>query len=363
VKLLIAVDSFGQFANADEIAKRVAAAVRAAGHEAVEHPMTDGGEGMLSALAVHRDLRQQRVHVNGPFGEDTEALVGWYGEMAIVESDQACGWPAIGDAALDPSAATSAGVGQLLKKVAARSDGPIVLGLGGSVSVDGGLGALQSLGLLPLNAKGRRLEDASGLDGLAQVRRLVGQPTWDNRLLEVLTDVRTPLLEAPAAFGPQKGLATDKVNEATEVFQRWGEVLQRWRHEHNYAPLELALPGGAAAGGLGYALAAVLNTGLYAGAPRIARMTGLHRAVANADRVITGEGKLDATSYTGKVADAVIQIARQKDREVWAIVGQVADSRPPPQGPDRIFTSTAAGSPDHGFSEALNALSHALNCE
>ena len=363
MKLLIAVDSFGQFASADEIAKRIAAAVRDAGHEAIEHPMTDGGEGMLATLTMHRDLLHQHIAVQGPFGGETTALVGWYGEMAIVESAQACGWPALGTATLDPSTATTAGVGELLKKVAARSDGPIVLGLGGSVTVDGGLGTLQSLGLLPLDGKGRRLEGLNGLEGLSQVRRLVGHPVWDNRLLEVLTDVRTPLVEAPAEYGPQKGLAAEKVNEATEVFLRWGEVLQRWRQEHNYAPLEPGLPGGGAAGGLGYALAAVLNTGLYAGAPRVARMTGLHRAIASSDRVITGEGKLDATSYAGKVVDVVIQIARQQERGVWVVAGQATDTRAPPQGPDRVFTSDAASSPAQCFSNALNALSSALNCD
>jgi len=362
LNVVIAVDSFGQFANAHTIAARISETISAVGHTPKAHPLSDGGEGMVSALGAHRDLLMQHIEVPGPFDTPVNAIVGWYGEMAVIESAQACGWPALRGDSLNPLEASSEGVGKLLRSVAQRTDGPVQLGLGGSVTVDGGLGALINLGLVALDANGHRVKHCRGLAGLSQVKHLVGQPNWDDRLLEILTDVQTPLYEAPRIYGPQKGLSKNHITEATAHFKQWGDVLQRWRQDHGYAPMAPSLPGGGAAGGLGYALAAVLNTGLYPGARRIARMTGLNRAIAKADCVITGEGKLDASTYEGKVTDIVIQMSRAQKKPVWAVVGQATDSRTAPQGPDRIFVSTGSETPEERLDDALTQLRDALKC-
>ena len=91
-------------------------------------------------------------------------------------------------------------------------------------------------------------------------------------------------------------------------------------------------------------------------------MTGLNRAIAEADCVITGEGKLDASTYEGKVTDIVIQMSRAQKKPVWAVVGQATDSRAAPQGPDRVFVSSGSGTPDERFNDALTQLQDALKC-
>lgn len=322
-RVLVAPDSWGGFLGAPEVAERVVARLRQRGIPAVAHPLSDGGEGLLQTLRAHGPLGSQPVRVCDALGQarDTElgllAAPGGPGERtaetAVVETALA-----IGRAGLDrlrPLDASSAGVADLLRAVRSPQ---LWIGLGGSATVDGGLGMLQALGLVAEDRRGEALEGPPARL-LGQVRALRGLgPVLP--LGEVLADVRTPLSQATARFGPQKGLAEDELGPLSQALSRWAEVLATWAQGQG-RHLDPELPGGGAAGGLGLALAA-LGLPLRPGAATIADHTGLDAAIERADRVLTGEGRLDGSSYEGKVVGEVVTRARARGRPVLALVGR-----------------------------------------
>ncbi len=177
-------------------------------------------------------------------------------------------------------------------------------------------------------------------------------------VVELLSDVSSPLVRAPELYGPQKGLTPDDVARQREVFAGWGELLGRWREDRGLERLSTDLPGGGAAGGLGFALACV-GARIVPGARRIARLTGLAGKLHGADAAVIGEGRLDRTSFEGKVADVVIARARRAGvPRVLGLVGSVRESLPTPEGPDAVVQ---AGEPTmEAFLAAIEALGDEL---
>jgi glycerate kinase len=310
---MVAPDSYGGDLSAPDAARRIAVALRKAGHEVVEHPMADGGEGSLLVLEAHGLVDEVgNTDVMGAYGESVSARIGRLGNDAFVEVAEACGlWRSSRRDARD---ATSFGVGEMLRDAADATEDGVVVGLGGTATVDAGLGALRALGLVASDERGRPTGD------LVRVTRIDGDPPLDGLEVTLLADVHTPFLKAPAVFGPQKGLV-DTAGTA-DAFRRFAEALADWGSRHGYPALDLEVVGGGAAGGLGFALASVLDATLLAGGAWFAERTQLDAAIANADIIVTGEGRLDAASLDGKVVGVVLDHAAGKP--TWAIVGSAA---------------------------------------
>jgi glycerate kinase len=323
--ILYSPDSYGGFLSAPE----AVAIAEAELPDLVGHPMADGGEGSLSAMDWHRPLDRRIVRVTGPYGAPINALIGENRDGCFIESSLACGLALT--AQREPLLAGTFGVGELLLE----AEGPIRIGLGGSATIDGGLGMLQALGLVLLDAHGAPLEAPFVAGDLADVHTITG-PMPALPPITVLLDVERPLADAAPVFGPQKGLRPDQLDGHIHAMARVPELISRWRAQHGLPPIPADLPGGGAAGGLGYALAA-LGATMTAGAPHFAQLTGLAGRIAEADAVVIGEGRLDASSYQGKVAGEVTRLARAAGRPVWAVVGSARDVPPPPLGPDRII--------------------------
>jgi glycerate 2-kinase len=343
MRLLVAPDSFGGHLSAPEAARRIAGALRAAGHDVIEHPMADGGEGSLRVLEAHGLVPESgEANVTGPYGGLVAARIGRLDDGAFVEAAEACGlWRTERRVPLD---ATSYGVGDMLLDAASAVDGAIVVGLGGTATVDAGVGALKALGLIAIDAQGH------GTETLDRVRRIEGDPPLADVEVTLLADVRAPFLAAPERFGPQKGLRSEQVGPLTDAFRRFAEALASWSERHGYPALDLDVEGGGAAGGLGFALGSVLDAAIVPGAPWFASETKLEQALASADAVVIGEGRFDATSLDGKVASAVLSAARARGLPVWAIVGTAATQ----DGPDRIVE--IGGIEDGRWNDALSRL-------
>ena len=318
--ILYAPDSYGGFLTAPE-AVALAQEIRP---DIVGHPMSDGGEGLLSALGTHFSLCWETHRVSGPHHQRIDARLGRMGDLTIIEAAEACGLKHT--ARRDPLHATTAGVASLLKQAGSS----VLLGLGGSATIDGGIGMLCSLGLSAHGERGHTPDWA-----LSRCTRLVG-PWLSLSSVTVLLDVDTPIGEAAAVFGPQKGLHDADIPMVTDHLLRWTDTLNAWRASSGLPAIPADLPGGGAAGGLGFALAAA-GARLRPGALDFADRTGLSAAIARADVVVLGEGRLDATSFQGKVASVVSRRARQAGKPVWAVVGVATDPPPPPLGPDRII--------------------------
>jgi glycerate 2-kinase len=322
VKVVVAPDGFGGTLSACEAAQAIAAGWRSvrAADELDLVPLSDGGEGLLDAIATAEDT-WLTTEVVGPHGHPVEAALLLRPDgSAVIESAQACGLALLPPARRTPMPATTWGVGELLD--AAREAGArrVLVGLGGSATVDGGAGALSGLGFR------LRVEDGSGLKigggELARVRAVA--PGWaaDWRGVDVvlLADVTTQLADAARVFGPQKGASPADVEVLARGLGRWADVAER----------DLAggrrlrdLPGSGAAGGLGFGLACALDATFVPGAATVADLQGLPAALDGADLVVTGEGRVDATSAQGKVVGHVAGIAADRGLAVAVVAGAI----------------------------------------
>jgi glycerate kinase len=218
----------------------------------------------------------------------------------------------------DPMNAHTTGLGELLGRALDGGVGKILVGLGGSASTDGGTGALSALGARFLDAGGRPLLPGGGaLADLAAVD-LAGLRGAPKSGVTCLTDVTAPLLGArgaAAVFGPQKGAEGGQIARLEAGLARLAEVLGG----------DPSAPGAGAAGGTGYGLATAWGAVLAPGAAELARLAGLDQALADADLVITGEGRFDETSLTGKTCGTVIAAAAAAGVPVALAVGQLSD--------------------------------------
>lgn len=277
---LAAPDKFRGTLSAREAAAAMAAGAALAGWTATELPLADGGEGTLAVLGGGN----RRTTVTGPLGDPVEAE--WRLEKdgtAIVEAALACGLTlAGGPERNDPLAATTRGVGELIGAALAEGAGRVVVAVGGVASTDGGLGAVAALPK-PLTVP-----------------------------LDVACDVDARFLDAADVFAPQKGATLEQV-----------EILRE-----RLAGLDVPdLPGSGAAGGLAGGLAAV-GARLVPGFDLVAGRLSFDEHLSRADLVVTGEGRLDPTSFTGKVVGHVLDRAAAAGVESLVVAGEVAAQSP-----------------------------------
>ena len=280
--LLAAPDKLRGTLTAREAARALAEGARRSGWTATELPLADGGEGTLEALGGAN--RTSTVH--GPLGEPVEAEWRLEDGVAVIEMARASGLALV--AHNDPVAASTRGTGELIAAALDAGATSVVVGVGGSATTDGGLGAVEVLrGYAPLP-------------------------------VEVACDVTTGFEEAAAVFGPQKGATPDQVAELTE---RLRALAARYAEELRVDVREL--PGAGAAGGLAGGLAA-LGATLLPGFDLVARRAGLDAALAGVDLVVTAEGAIDATSFAGKVVGGVLGAAAARGVAAVAVGGVVA---------------------------------------
>lgn len=345
MKVLIAPDSFGGTLTAREVAADFASAWRELrpADTVTQVPLSDGGEGLLDVLrALSPGAREDHVEVAGTDSRPIQAPLLWLDDRTVVlESATICGLPPRSDGPRRPMEATSYGVGQALGHVVAAGARHVIVGLGGTGVVDGGSGALNGLGLRLRVADGSGLRVGAGdLRNCAAIER--GWSEWPEDVrLELLADTDVVLVDAVRRFGEQKGVTAAQMPELIEAFTAWGEVVSAAFP----GAVDPEVPGTGAAGGLGLALSGALGGQLVPGAEWVARRAGLQDAVAAADLVVTGEGRLDATTTTGKVVGQVLAEARARGRAVAAVVGVSAPGAAAALGlsDDRVVTAPARG--------------------
>ena len=285
--VLACADKFRGTLTAPEFGEAVAAG--AEGHEVVIQPLADGGEGTLDAFGGPN----RRTTVTGPLGDPIDAAWRLSGGRAVIEMARASGLSLVGGAdGNDPLEATTAGTGELIAKAVEAGAREIIVGLGGSATTDGGLGALRAL---PAPSRLR------GVD------------------LVVACDVETRFTDAAQVFGPQKGATAAQIRLLTARLERLVDV---YRSEHGADVADVV--GGGAAGGLAGGLVAA-GARLESGAALIADAVDLYDKIESADLVVTGEGRVDATSFDGKVVGAVIELAAAAECDVLVIGGRIDD--------------------------------------
>jgi glycerate kinase len=326
MRVLFAPDSFGGSLTAAEAAVAMAQGWTRAvpGDTTVLLPLADGGTGFVEVLHTARGGTRHDVEVTGPLGAPTVATWLELDDTAYVESASACGLHLVPERTpATATAATSRGVGELVAAAAERGPSAIVVGLGGSACTDGGAGMLAALGAPARDADGAELPDGGG--PLAHVARVDDLAAVHARLgdleLVVAADVDHVLCGpkgAAAVFGPQKGADADTVAALDAALAAWGAVLAA----ASGRPDLVEQTGTGAAGGLGAALAA-LGARRVGGGELVREVAGLDEALAAADLVVTGEGRLDDQSLRGKLVSVVATRARERGVPCIALAGQV----------------------------------------
>lgn len=320
--ILVAPAAFKGTFGPRQVADAIVAGVRRAipNAKVLACPVADGGDGLLEAVLPPGSLLE-RVTVTGPLGAPVAAELGWLdAETAIFASSSACGIALIPPDQRAPLTATTRGVGELIWEAADRGAKTVVVGLGGSATVDGGTGAARGLGWSFVDVTGTELADGGGaLGDLAVISggwRLGAQ-------VVALTDVTTPLAGpagAAVVFGPQKGASDHEIERLSAGLGRLAECLAQAGH-----PGLDMLPGGGAAGGLGAGLAAFARAALTPGAAWVLDRIGFDAALATVDLVITGEGEFDTTSFAGKVTGEIVRRAQAARRRVAVVAGRGAE--------------------------------------
>lgn len=297
MRILVAPDKCKGTATARQLTDALVSALRTDGHEVVGLPMADGGEGFLDVFGGPN----RTTVVDGPLGDEVAAEWRLERGTAVIEMARAAGLSLVGGAEEnDPIAASTYGVGELISVAVESGARRVLVGVGGSATTDGGLGAL------------RALHPPQRLRGVELI---------------VACDVRTTFVDAATVFAPQKGATRAQVELLRRRLERLAQV---YLDESGIDVLDL--PGAGAAGGLAGGLATVGAT-LVGGFDLVADEVDLDEAIDGAELVITGEGFLDEESFEGKVVGGVAALAAAAGVPCLAVVGEIIDPAPPlPEG-------------------------------
>ena len=326
MRILVAPNAFAGTLSAAAAATALAAGWRRARpHDDVATvPMADGGDGTLDVVeAAVAGTRRRTVEVADARGSATAA--DWLllpDGVALIESAQACGLHRLAPDLRNPRLTTTYGVGQLVTAALADGATSIVVGVGGSATVDGGAGLATALGHRLLRQDGNGVK--VGGEYVRLLTRIDTAVVTPAAPVVAAVDVGAVLLGpsgAVAGFARQKGASQEDMVVLDDSLQTLAEVAERdvtggpWRD----------LPGAGAGGGLGFGLAAFAGARLRPGAAVIAGLIGLEAAIADADLVVTGEGRLDAWSLRGKAPGYVAAAARRHGKDTAAIAGTASD--------------------------------------
>ena len=322
MRVVIAPDSFKGSLGAAEVAAAIASGWRSVRPEddLALFPQADGGEGTMDAVAdaVPGATLHDAGLVTGPDGRPTPG--SWLqlpDGTAVVELAQMSGLPLMRE--LDAMEATTRGLGEVIGQAVDAGATRLLVGLGGSASTDAGAGALRALGLELRDEFGDPVPDGGGhLRAVATVGASGLRPLPP---ITLLTDVTAPLLGptgAAAVFAPQKGADAIQVVQLDDALEHFAEVLA-------VAGLagDTTVPGTGAAGGTGFGFTAVCGARIEPGADALAKLTGLPAAIDGADVLLSGEGRFDDQSLTGKVVGQLLARAESAGVAAGVIAGSV----------------------------------------
>lgn len=326
MKIVIAPDSYKESLSALEVATAIEQGFREIWPDAdyVKLPVADGGEGTVEAMVAATAGRIVHVDVTGPLGARVQAFYGLSGDerSAFIEMAAASGLELVKPAQRNPLTTTSWGTGELISHALDAGVKHIIIGIGGSATNDGGAGMVQALGAKLLTSEGKPIGQGGGeLDRLARID-ISG---LDKRLadcrIEVACDVTNPLTGeegASAVFGPQKGATPEMIERLDKSLAHYAQVIA-----HDLDMDVLNLSGGGAAGGMGAALYAFCGAQLRQGIEIVTDALQLDKQVADADLVITGEGRIDSQTIHGKVPVGVARVAKRFNKPVIGIAGSL----------------------------------------
>jgi glycerate kinase len=326
-RILVAPDKFKGCLSAAQVAQAIGTGVRRTYPEINLDlcPMADGGEGTVEALVAATHGRMETVRVTGPLAEmKVDARFGILGDKttAVIEMSAASGLALLPPGDRDPTRTTTYGTGELLMAAAAMGVSKIILGIGGSATTDAGIGCAQACGLPVILENGEPLAPTEPLTG-ADMNRVVlikhgrGSPIERIKIV-VACDVTNPLCGPTGAahiFSPQKGATPEQVKSLDAALEKLATRTGK---------TDIAkIPGAGAAGGLGFGMAAFFGATLQPGIEIVMEAVNFSDRLKSADLCITGEGRLDHQSFSGKTAVGVARAAKAAGVPCIALAGSV----------------------------------------
>lgn len=326
MKVVIAIDSLKGSLSSMEAGTAIKDGILAAKPDAevIVKPLADGGEGTTDALIEGMNGERIDLTVTGPMHTPVDAYYGYLKDTntAVMEMASAAGITLVPDSEKNPLLATSYGVGEMINDAIQRGCRNFIIGIGGSVTNDGGIGMLKALGVRFLDENG---EDAGeGGQALAKVARIDVSgmnPLLKECHIQVACDVNNPLCGENGStyvYGPQKGVTEDMKKTLDEAMAHFARVTSETL-ENDY----MNIPGAGAAGGLGYAFLAYTGAALTPGIELILDAVELEEELSGADVVVTGEGRLDFQTAMGKAPVGVARLAKKYNAKVIAFAGSV----------------------------------------
>ncbi|MEQ8882592.1 MAG: glycerate kinase [Cyclobacteriaceae bacterium] len=323
-KIIIAPNAFKGALSAEEAAQAIAKGIRKSGikNEMVELPIADGGDGSLTVISKYLEAEIIASNVKGPDGKAVEANWGYNKSknLAIIEMAEASGIRLLPKNELNPMVMSTYGTGQLIQEAVNLGARQIYLTVGGSATVDLGVGIMEALGArfyigseLLNGIKPKDFKRITSID-LTALRELKSRVS-----VRILSDVNNPLLGkegAAAVFGPQKGANEEMVEQLESVLDHLAGMLEELSGKS-----VRNLKGGGAAGGITAGLYLAMDAEILDGADQILNWAGFKEHLKSASLVITGEGKIDTQTNYGKGPGLIARLAKEADVKVIGLSG------------------------------------------
>ncbi|WP_347840752.1 glycerate kinase [uncultured Draconibacterium sp.] len=329
-KIVIAPDKFKgsltgiEFCNAVErgIKKHVSEV------EILKLPLADGGDGTVEALQFYTGGEYVSVMVNDPLGRKMKAKYLFSAEqkMAFIEMAEASGIRLLKTEELNPLQTSTFGTGELIKDAITRGANHIILGIGGSATNDAGMGMARALGFRFFDIAGNELDGKGGdLNQLHSIDSANVIEELAEVKFEVACDVDNPLFGSNGAapiYSPQKGASPEVVEELDNGLQNFNTVVN-----NQFAKDLQSIPGAGAAGGLGAGCVLFLNAELKSGTSLIKDVANFDEQANGADWIITGEGKFDEQTFSGKVIKGVLESRKKQKLAIFCGISELSKAQ------------------------------------
>ncbi|SHF03143.1 glycerate kinase [Atopostipes suicloacalis DSM 15692] len=324
-KIIIASDSFKGSATSLDIGNYISESIQ---EEYPEYSteifaVADGGEGTVRAILSVLKGEIITKNVKGPLGNNIQAEYGLInnGKTAIIEMAEASGLTLVDETERDIMQASTFGTGQLIVDALSKEVEEIYIGIGGSATNDGGIGAASALGVKFLDDESKELKPiAANLSKIQSINNSNIVKDIEKTKITILSDVTNPLcgeFGASAIYGPQKGASKKQIQELDKALKHYAKII------FNEFGLDiLEVEGAGAAGGLGAGLMVFANANYRLGIESILELIQIEKSIKDADLVITGEGSIDGQSSYGKAPTGIAKLAKKYNIPVVAIVGR-----------------------------------------
>jgi glycerate kinase len=298
-------------------------------------PLADGGDGTTDIIIATTQAQTQYREVSNAIGNKIKAKIGFISECgiyqkAVIGIADASGIASLKKEEYAPLTASTYGTGQLISYAIEKGAKEILLGIGGSATTDAGVGILQALGFRFTDERGNEIEKGGqNLQYIAHVMFPPNITALQQVKIKILCDVDNPLLGEKGTarvFAPQKGASSEEIAILEKSLTHFSTFTRQYTNKDI-----TTIKHGGAAGGTAAGLYAYLNVELVNGFEEIAKITNLENHIRKADLVITGEGKLDSQTLSGKVPYSLALLAKKHHKPIIGIFGQI-------ESPDEVLS-------------------------